>query len=166
MELFEECQKLGMMVFFHSGRAGIEAGNNGEYAKMEKYKEPLAKFKDIQFIFGHAGARDHSEALQLAKQHENVWLETDGQGVTSLRAIAKELTTAASSGTRLAVVSACCNDGESAHRLRRKPASFAQGVRRKCRTLACDDEALISFGWGICSGGGDETISARCVIKG
>ncbi len=90
MELFEECQKLGMMVFFHSGRAGIEAGNNGEYAKMENYKEPLSKFKDIQFIFGHAGARDHSEALQLAKQHENVWLETHGQGVTSLRAISKE----------------------------------------------------------------------------
>ncbi|MCB9640298.1 MAG: amidohydrolase family protein [Myxococcales bacterium] len=90
MELFEECQKLGMAVFFHSGRAGIEAGNNGDYAKMENYKEPLSKFKDMQFIFGHAGARDHAEALALAKQHDNVWLETHGQGVTSLRTIAKE----------------------------------------------------------------------------
>jgi predicted TIM-barrel fold metal-dependent hydrolase len=90
MELFEACQRLKMSVFFHAGRAGIEAGGAGEFARMEHYNEPLGKYKDVQFIFGHAGARDHSEAFEVAKKYDNVWLEIHGQSITSLRTLGKD----------------------------------------------------------------------------
>ena len=38
----------------------------------------------MQFVLGHSGARDAAEALPLALRYDNVWLDTHGQGVTTL----------------------------------------------------------------------------------
>lgn len=78
MELFHECERLNLDVFFHAGRAGIEPENRQPYAMMENYIAPLEEFKNIQFIFGHSGARDWEEAFQIAKRYPHVWMELAG----------------------------------------------------------------------------------------
>jgi hypothetical protein len=90
MEIYEECEHLGLAVIFHAGRSGIEPGFMRKYALIRRYVEPVRTFPRVQFAFGHAGARDVGDAVQLAKQHENVWLEITGQGVTQLDAIITE----------------------------------------------------------------------------
>jgi len=93
MEIYEECERLGLAVIFHAGRSGIEPGFMRKYALIRRYVEPARAFPRVQFAFGHAGARDVGDAVQLAKQHENVWLEITGQGATQLGAIIKEVGT-------------------------------------------------------------------------
>lgn len=81
MELFQECSRLGLHVFFHAGRAGIEPAAMQPFAMMENYVRPLEEFSNIQFIFGHSGARDWEEAFGVAKAYSNVWMELAGPSV-------------------------------------------------------------------------------------
>lgn len=90
MELFEECERLGLMVFFHNGRAGIEAESQQVFAMMDNYIDPLETFKSTQFIFGHSGARDWRVSLDLAKQHDNVWMELAGPSISTLKTMLEE----------------------------------------------------------------------------
>lgn len=85
MELFQECSRLKLAVFFHAGRAGIEPAAMQPYAMMENYVRPLEEFSDVQFIFGHSGARDWQEAFGVAKAYENVWMELAGPSITWLK---------------------------------------------------------------------------------
>lgn len=84
MELYGECQRLGLIVFFHCGRAGIEPEATHRYALPRHYEGAIAAFPKLQFILGHSGARDIKTALPLAERYDNVWLDTHGQGVTTL----------------------------------------------------------------------------------
>ena len=91
MEVFEECSRLGLHVFFHSGRAGIEPERTQGFALMERYVAPLEEFPDVQFIFGHSGARmDARAALDLAKQHDNVWMELAGPSMSTMQDLLDE----------------------------------------------------------------------------
>jgi predicted TIM-barrel fold metal-dependent hydrolase len=85
MELFEECDKLGMMVFMHAGPTGIEPEIFREHLRMEKYVAPVETFPEMPFVFGHSGARDWEGALKIAMENENVWLGIHGQSVPHLR---------------------------------------------------------------------------------
>jgi uncharacterized protein len=92
MEIYDECGKLNLPVFFHSGRAGIEPALVQKYAELKHYLKPVSDYPSVRFVFGHAGAAlDFADALALAKTHKNVWLEMAGQGVTNLRTILTEL---------------------------------------------------------------------------
>jgi uncharacterized protein len=92
MEIYDECAKLKLPVFFHSGRAGIEPALVQKYAELKHYIKPVTDFPSVRFIFGHAGAAmDFADAIALAKANKNVWLEMAGQGVTNLRTILTEL---------------------------------------------------------------------------
>jgi hypothetical protein len=84
MELYEACQRLGLIVFFHCGRAGIEPESTHRYALPRHYEPALKTFPQLQFVLGHSGARDVAEALPLAQRYNNAWLDTHGQGVTTL----------------------------------------------------------------------------------
>jgi hypothetical protein len=44
----------------------------------------LERFPEVDFVFGHAGARDAADAIELAARHRNVWMDIHGQGVTVL----------------------------------------------------------------------------------
>lgn len=90
MTLFQECERLGLDVFFHAGRAGIEPEGTREFANMSNYVAPLEEFKNIQFIFGHAGARDWEEAFVLAKQHPHVWMELAGPSIPWMETMVEE----------------------------------------------------------------------------
>jgi predicted TIM-barrel fold metal-dependent hydrolase len=84
-EIYEECARLGLVVFFHGGRAGIEPGYAHQFTLMRYYAPAFERHPDVQFVLGHAGARDVADAIPLAIRHPNVVLGIHGQGVTTLR---------------------------------------------------------------------------------
>ncbi len=84
MELYELAQDLGVIIFFHGGRAGIEPESSHRYAMPRHYEAALANFPQLQFILGHAGARDFEGMLTLAQKYQNAWLGIHGQGLTNL----------------------------------------------------------------------------------
>jgi len=87
MEVYEECGRLQLPVIFHAGRSGIEPGFMRPYALIRHYLPAITTFPNVRFILGHAGARDVADAIPAAQQHDNVWLEISGQGVTQLDAL-------------------------------------------------------------------------------
>jgi hypothetical protein len=84
MPIYEECQRLGLVVFFHGGRAGIEPSYTHQYALMRHYEGALRSFPELDFVLGHAGARDMADAVPLASRYSNAWLDLHGQGVTAI----------------------------------------------------------------------------------
>lgn len=91
MAIFEKCNELGLHVFFHAGRAGIEPGTQGEFARMENYDLPLQEFPNMTFIFGHSGARDWEEALVRGKRHDNIIMEFAGPSIQAMKAMIEQL---------------------------------------------------------------------------
>ncbi len=84
MEVYETCQRLGLAVFFHCGRAGIEPESSHPFALPRHYAGALERFPELPFVLGHSGARDADAALELALRHENAWLDIHGQSLTNL----------------------------------------------------------------------------------
>ena len=84
MPIYEACGRLGLPVVFHCGRAGIEPRPVQRFPLPRRFEAPLAVFPEVQFVLGHAGARDLADALPLARRHRNAWLDVHGQGVTAL----------------------------------------------------------------------------------
>ncbi|MFT4613710.1 MAG: hypothetical protein ACI9NT_000851, partial [Bacteroidia bacterium] len=84
MPLYEEAEKLGLVVFFHGGRAGIEPESSHRYAMPRHYEAPLAEFPKLQIILGHSGARDAAGMLELAVRYDNAWLGIHGQSISNL----------------------------------------------------------------------------------
>jgi len=90
MELYDQAQKLGLVIFFHGGRAGIEPESRLRYAMPRHYEAVLANFPNLPVVLGHAGARDGEAMLNLAKRYDNTWLGIHGQGVSRLDEIIRQ----------------------------------------------------------------------------
>lgn len=84
MDVYQACERLGMPIVFHCGRAGIEPESTHRYALPRHFEGALSSFPKLDFVLGHAGARDAESALPLALAHENAWLGIHGQGVSVL----------------------------------------------------------------------------------
>jgi predicted TIM-barrel fold metal-dependent hydrolase len=82
--IYEAAERLGMIIFFHGGRAGIEPESRHPYAMPRHYEGALAEFPRLPFVIGHAGARDADAMLEIAVRYENAWLGIHGQSVTQL----------------------------------------------------------------------------------
>ena len=82
--LYARAQELGVVVFFHGGRAGIEPESSQPFALPRHYEATFKRFPQLQCVIGHGGARDSDAMLALALRYPNVWLGTHGQGVTQL----------------------------------------------------------------------------------
>jgi len=93
MEVYAECEQLGLPIIFHAGRSGIEPEFMRKYALIRRWEAPVRDFPRVQFVLGHAGARDVDDAIELARAHDNVWLEITGQGVTKLGEIIERVGT-------------------------------------------------------------------------
>ena len=74
MEVYELAQELGVTIFIHGGRAGIEQESAQKYAMPRHYEAMLADFPDLQVIIGHAGARDVAAMVDIAVKYENCWI--------------------------------------------------------------------------------------------
>lgn len=84
MEVYAECERLDVPVIFHAGRSGIEPERLRRYALMRRYVGAVESFPGVRFVFGHAGARDLPDALEIARRQRNVWLGTASVGVSAL----------------------------------------------------------------------------------
>lgn len=91
MDIYAECGRLGLPVVFHAGRAGIEPEYTHRFTLMKNYVPMLERFPEVQFVLGHAGARDVADAIPIARRHRNAWLGIHGQGVTVLRELVREV---------------------------------------------------------------------------
>ena len=84
MEAYEIAGRLGLTIFFHGGRAGVEPESRHPYAMPRHYEAAFAEHPDVQFVIGHGGARDNAAMLDLSARYDNTWLGIHGQGVTWL----------------------------------------------------------------------------------
>jgi predicted TIM-barrel fold metal-dependent hydrolase len=84
MEIYQAADRLGMIIFYHGGRAGIEPESRHRYAMPRHYEGALANFPNLPFVFGHAGARDGDATLELGLRYENAWFGIHGQGISHL----------------------------------------------------------------------------------
>ncbi len=84
MDIYAECERLGLVVLFHAGRSGIEPEFMRPYALIRRYVPAVAEFPRVSFIFGHGGARDLERAIAVAREHRNVWLGCSSLGVSQL----------------------------------------------------------------------------------
>jgi predicted TIM-barrel fold metal-dependent hydrolase len=92
MELYPECERLGLPVLLHSGRAGIEPPSVQPFNEISHFVAPAHDFPNVQFVLAHAGARlDWEAALTLAKEAPNVWLDLAGPGLGPMRTLLAEL---------------------------------------------------------------------------
>ncbi|GEM_PF-106151 len=82
--IYEAAQSLGLIAFFHGGRAGIEPEDRLRYALPRHYEGVLKNFPKLPVVLGHAGARDSEAMLELALRYDNAWLGLHGQSVTML----------------------------------------------------------------------------------
>lgn len=84
MAVYAEAERLGLVIFFHGGRAGIEPESRHRYAMPRHYEAVLVDFPDLQVIIGHSGARDVEAMLDMGLRYDNAWFDILGQGVTQL----------------------------------------------------------------------------------
>jgi hypothetical protein len=91
MRVYQACAELGLVVFFHSGRAGIEPASARRFNLVRALEPAIAAFPQLPFVLGHAGARDVAEVIPLAKRYENAWLGIHGQGISSLHRLISEV---------------------------------------------------------------------------
>jgi len=91
MDIYAEAEALGLVVFFHGGRAGIEPRSSHRYAMPRHYEAPLAEFPKLQFILGHSGARDSEAMIALAARYNNAWLGIHGQSLTMLETMIQRI---------------------------------------------------------------------------
>jgi hypothetical protein len=89
--IYRTCGELGLPVIFHGGRAGIEPEYAHQFTLIRHYEGALRAFPDVQFVLGHAGARDVEDAIALADRYPNVWFGIHGQGVTMLGRLLEEI---------------------------------------------------------------------------
>lgn len=83
-ELYTRAAELGVIVFYHGGRAGIESEAAHPYAMPRHYEATFKNHPNLQCVIGHGGARDGDAMLELALKYDNVWLGTHGQGISHL----------------------------------------------------------------------------------
>lgn len=84
MELYAECERIGVPVLFHCGRSGIEPERIRGFALPRHFEEAIAAHPRLPFILGHGGARDHPEAVELARRHPHVTLGIASLGATAV----------------------------------------------------------------------------------
>jgi predicted TIM-barrel fold metal-dependent hydrolase len=84
MDVYALAEELGLVIFFHAGRAGIEPESRHRYALPRHYEGALANFPNLPFVLGHSGARDADAMLEAGLRYPNAWFGTHGQSVTHL----------------------------------------------------------------------------------
>lgn len=82
--LWEEAQKLGMPLLFHTGMAGAGAGTPGGMGVKLKYGRPIylddiaADFPELTVISAHPSWPWQDESLAMARHKSNVYIDLSG----------------------------------------------------------------------------------------
>ncbi|MHB8061203.1 MAG: amidohydrolase family protein, partial [Ruminiclostridium sp.] len=70
---YEICNKFGLPVLIHTGKTLKAISFKSKYP--DCIIEAASKFKNVNFILGHAGARDHETGIMLARENDNIYLD-------------------------------------------------------------------------------------------
>jgi predicted TIM-barrel fold metal-dependent hydrolase len=82
--LWEEVQKLGLPILFHTGMAGAGAGTPGGMGFKLKYTQPIhlddvaADFPELQIIGAHPSWPWQAESLAIARHKLNFYIDLSG----------------------------------------------------------------------------------------
>lgn len=83
--IWEECQRRGLIVLFHTGMLGAGAGTPGGMGYKLKYAKPIpgiddvaADFPELQIVAAHPSWPWTSESLAMARHKSNVWIDLSG----------------------------------------------------------------------------------------
>lgn len=77
--IYEQCEKRNVPTLFHSGQSPIAPKSVARFPAIRHFKEPVARFKDLLFIFGHSGIDEYDQVIELGRKHDNVYMEVSGQ---------------------------------------------------------------------------------------
>lgn len=95
---YEAAGKNNLPVLIHCGRTGQEPKSglarmlySEDYSDIKNFPGPVAAFPGVRFVLCHAGALQNEEAVRIAKNHRNVWMDVQGQSVDNIRNMIKEL---------------------------------------------------------------------------
>ncbi len=95
---YELCGKFDLPVLIHSGRTGFKERKTlgfklytEDFADIGNFEEPIAAFPDTRFVLCHSGAMQNEQAIKIAKNNKNVWMDIHGQGVTNIQTMIREL---------------------------------------------------------------------------
>lgn len=90
MELYRICAELELPVLWHCGPVGIEPRRGRRLSQLPLYAPAVIENPNTTFVLGHSGALQMEQALVLAVEHENVYLEVSCQSLTNVRHILDE----------------------------------------------------------------------------
>jgi len=95
---YEAAGKNDLPVLIHCGRTGQEPKKgiakmlySEDYSDIINFSEPVAAFPRVRFVFCHSGALQNEQAIQIAKEHRNVWMDVQGQSVDNIQMMIQEL---------------------------------------------------------------------------
>lgn len=91
MEIYDWCGKEGLVVFWHCGPAGIEPRRQQACGQVRYYERPLREHPETTFVLGHSGARQHREAIELAKRYPNAILDLSCISLGQMRDVIAEV---------------------------------------------------------------------------
>lgn len=90
LHLYRLCGQRRLPVLFHCGPVGIEPLLGRRLSQVRLYRRAIEECPNTTFVLGHSGALQMEEALRLAQQHENVYLEISCQALSNVRRILAE----------------------------------------------------------------------------
>lgn len=90
MALYAHAGKLDLPILWHCGPVGIEPKRGRRLSQLPLYGPAVAENPGTTFVLGHSGALQMEQALALAREHDNVYLEVSCQSLTNVRRILAE----------------------------------------------------------------------------
>ena len=84
-KLLKLCGELGLPCLFHTGASDVAPAFQKDLPRIAYFWEPVREMPEVTFIFGHAGIHMYQEAIRLAQQYNNVYLELSGQPASRIR---------------------------------------------------------------------------------
>jgi hypothetical protein len=68
-------QDAGTPIILHAGAVADGSGNE-QWCGPEPVRRLLSRFPDLRLVIAHLGAPDHEEFVEIAEDHDSVWLDT------------------------------------------------------------------------------------------
>ncbi len=85
VKVAELCGKLNLPVLCHTGGSDIAPQWQQDLPHVKYFWGPVEAMPETTFIFGHAGIHYYREAIELAREFDNVHLELSGQPPSRIR---------------------------------------------------------------------------------
>ncbi len=90
LKLYRAAARHDLPVLFHCGPVDIEVALGRRFSQLPGYRRAVEACPETTFVLGHSGALQMEQALALANDYDNVYLELSSQGLPNVRRILAE----------------------------------------------------------------------------